>query len=337
MVLDILYYPDLVLAIKKDYEKYKKSFRNATWIERIHIGGKSDTIGHDTYSTGLFYSNLEDLLSEIVPDNCNDDLLIVYYIYEWIVKNIEYDEAGLNSKLKQHSFKSLIAIGNEIKEINIGEGAIGSTNGAFNALYYRSAICEGITRIFQMMLSLYGIKSIDINAYASEKVIKDAKKPSLKELNNSEVNHSIIKIILGNGEYYSDTTNESVFMKGDVITQKCFMKTFEELDVNWYPVRDRIKRNVTPLGKGIRERLSKLPKANNRKIDSHERAKTIRERYHIYLEENDNLYDEFNRNKEKTIDLLLLGYINKEVLDIIISELNVELFKKLNKAYDMRG
>ena len=316
MELDILLYPKITSMIKHGYSAYRDSFRQSTWVERVHTGQVTNTIKHTVEETGNIYSHIEDIINKIVP-NITDDYEAAYIMYCYVRAHVAYDFESLNDKLRMRGTKVTLNFGDKPQEIRMSSGKKGGSNSAFNALFSRYAVCEGYTKLLQMFYKLYGLDCYNVLAHGSDLYDPDAKAPTSQELYSGEINHSIIQVIINGNTYYCDTTNETYDPKTGKVGQQCFLRTFEELTTNWYPVRRPRPPYTEPLSAEFREELDKVKVANNEPIDAKKRAEVIMDRFDLHLEDGPNLNIEFQIKKEQLVDLLLLRVINRNVKQII--------------------
>ena len=339
MNIDILYYKRITSIIRKEYSKYKETFRNVEWIECIQAGLKNhQTISHDTKSTGKFYSRLDDIIAQILPRSGVDDLEAIYLITTWVVNNISYDHVGVKNKLKMMSHKTTLNINGKPQKINIACGMIGGTNGAFNAIYGKTVVCQGYTKLMQMLLKSYdyNIKTYDEAAYLELDNTKPVTKITHDLITKNGINHSIIRINLDDDNYYCDTTNIRVDENG-IINQTGFMQTYEELDSTCYPSKKEYRKKAEPLTDEERESLNKLRLAHNTPYNYETKAVMIMEKFELHLYE-----DSTDINIQKDIqlsqveDLLLLGIINIEVQRIINNQIENEYKEIMNNKVAKR-
>ena len=310
MELDILLYPKITSIIKHGYSAYRDSFRQSTWVK------VTNTIKHTVEETGNIYSHIEDIIDKIIP-RVTDDYEAAYIMYCYVRSHVAYDFDSLNDKLRMRGTKVTLNFGGKPQEIRMSSGKKGGANSAFNALFSRYAVCEGYTKLLQMFYKLYGLDCYNILAHGSDLYNPNAKAPTAQELYNGEVNHSIIQVIINDNTYYCDTTNESYDPKTGKVGQKCFLRTFEELTTNWYPVRRPRPPYTEPLSTEFREELDKVKIADNEPVDAKKRAETIMDKFDLHLAEGPNLDIEFQVKKEQLVDLLLLRVINRSVKQII--------------------
>lgn len=332
MKIDILYYKRITSLIRKEYSSYRDAFRNAKWVEAISAGLENhSTIEHSTVATGRFYSRLQDILNEIIPKNLlPEDEEAIYLIYCWIIENVSYDHAGVKNKLRMRTMETKLNFGDRVQKVRMGIGSIGGTNGAFNAIYGKSVVCQGFTKIMQMFLKVYDytIKTFDEDAYCEVNPNKEAL-PLNKLLSrtSSPINHSILRIVLENDSYFCDATNEKRDAEGNIL-QTRFMKTFEELTTKWYPVSCPYPGKSEPLTEEEREELSKLRLSHNIPFNYETSAVKMIERFALHITgELENLELELDIKKIQAEDLLLLGIINAEALKIIQNQQAIEYMK----------
>ncbi len=323
---DILYYKRIVAMIRKKYSNHRDSFRNANWIEAIQAGLKDhQIIKHSTLETGKFYARLSDIIDEITP-SVSTDLEDIFLIYSWIVQNVAYDKECLKSKLKMASKETTLNFGGKIQKIRMAYGSIGGTNGAFNAIYGKTVVCQGFTKIFQMLLKAYdyNIDTFDELAYCeTDHNVKIVPLKDVKGEARKRINHSIIRIILDGESYFCDTTNERT-IDGEV-SQKRFMRTYEELTSSWYPSECQYPGLSTPLTEAERETLSNLKMSHNIPYNYEIKAGKMMERFDLHLNsDSEDIQIEKSVKLSQVEDLLLLGIINNEVLRLINSKIEAE-------------
>lgn len=324
--LDILLYKRITSLIRKEYSKYRSSFREATWIEKISAGlEKHPIIEHTTTATGIFYSQIADILAEIIPRSGVDDLEAIFLIYSWIVQNVAYDHLGAKSALKMNSNEVSLNLNGNVQKVRLAFGAIGGTNGAFNAIYGKSVVCEGFAKIMQIFLKVYDydLKTIELASHCELDRSKRGQKLTRKVIDEGEINHSIIKVFLENQAYYCDPTNE--LQQDGLVQQTKFMKTYEELSSSWFPKGDIYLGKSEPITEEERESLSKLRMAHNIPYTYEKRAINIMDKFDLHLNPNsESLSVEKSIKIEQTEDLLYLGIINLPVTKLIKSKIEYE-------------
>ncbi len=333
MKVDYMYYPTISKMIRREYSKYREAFKGAEWVERIHVGKIADTIEYTTEGMASFFADLSDKLNEIIPVVSTDDLEGIYLIYSWIVNNTNYDHQGLKNKLRMHSTPIEMNFNGEIQKINLAGGKVGGTNGAINTFYSHSGVCEGYTRLFQLLLKLYLVDSHNLKAHGSSEIHLNAKAPTMEDLQGAEKNHSIIEVFYDGKPYYCDTTNEKAYSRSGRITQACFMKTFEELTTDWFPVGYKVTRGVEPISKERRQELEKLELSNREPYDVEKKGLDMMDKFQLHMSgETENAIRECEVKKEQALDLLLLRMINKKTLDFIKNTINEEYLEIANNV-----
>lgn len=325
--IDILYYKRIIKKIRDNYDKYRDSFLNATWIERIYIGSeKNQIIEHNTESTGLFYAKLSEILDKIIPNGAFTNIELIYLTNLWINTNIKYDHDGLKNALKMRFKPVQLNLGDKVQNINMSVGHIGGTNGAFNALYYKLVVCEGFTKLFQMFIKAldYTIKTYDEVAYCDVRPDINRIKSLTEAIKNAaEINHSIIRIDIENNTYYIDTTNEKIDNNGNLV-QSRFMRTYEELDSSWFPKTDRPSNKSVPLSDYERKELAQLKMANS-EINYERKALLIIDRFNIHLDADSlDLANDKKMLNQYVKELMLLGFINEITMKIVYNYIDKE-------------
>ena len=329
--VDYMYYPTVSKMIRREYSKYSEAFKGAEWVERINPGKMADTIVYSTESIANFFSDLSDKLNEIIPVVTTDDLDGIYLIYCWIVNNTNYDYDGLKNKLRMHSTPVEMHLDGKVQKIRLASGHIGGTNGAVNTFYSHSGVCEGYTRLFQLLLKLFLVDSHNLLAHAEKEFRANAKAPTTTDLASAVRNHSITEVYYDGKPYYCDTTNEDIFSKNGEITQACFMKTFEELTINCFPVGYKVTRGVEPISEERRKQLSTLKVTDHYQVDVEKKGLDMMEKFQLHLTgETENVSRECQIKKEQALDLLLLRMINKKTLDFIKNTIDNEYLELIN-------
>ena len=183
--IDVLYMPLLQQIGFHDSPSFH-------WCESIGLGLHSDEI---TYSTSQLEKALE-IAKKVVDYYIHDgDSALEKYaiIYQWVCENIQYDYNSLN-----HNHYHV--------EDNQKVGSLGGANGTVNGLIYGSCVCEGYTKIMQLLLKLCNIPSFDIGCIIQNNQILF---PSI-DINGIKKthsgNHSILKVNIDGSCYYSDVT-----------------------------------------------------------------------------------------------------------------------------------
>ena len=314
--IDILYYKRLIHMIRKEYSKYRKAFKKATWVEKLSNSLDNQFIKHDTISTGKFYSNLDDLIKEIIPRDCSDDLDAIYLIYTWLINNIistnKIDITETNEKLD---------FNNKNQKVRTSTSVIGGTNGAFNVLSGKSIVCEGYIKVFQLLLKAY---DYEIETYDEIACVDESStKLTNSIIKKAKPNHSIIRINLDDSTYYCDPANEKKTVH-DEIGQSRFMKTYQELNSSWFPLNTHYEPDSVELTEEEREYLSNLKIAHNIPYNYETRAVKIMTEFDLHLEDSEQLKLERLVKKEQVEDLVLLGVINTAIERIINNQIDSE-------------
>ena len=314
--IDILYYKRIIHMIRKEYSKYRKTFKKTTWVEKLSNSIDNQFVKHDSISTGKFYSNLDDLLNEIIPRDCDDDLEVIYLIYNWLITNIistsKIDITETNDKLD---------FNDKNQKVRTATSIIGGTNGAFNILPGKSIVCEGYSKIFQLLLKAY---DYELNTYDEIACIDEtATKLTNSIIKKAKPNHSIIRIDLDDNTYYCDPANEKKTIH-DEVSQSRFMRTYRELNSSWFPINTHYKADSEELTTEEREYLSSLKIAHNIPYNYETRAVKIMTEFDLHLENSEKLKLERIIKKEQVEDLVLLGVINTAIERIITNQIDTE-------------
>ena len=126
-------------------------------------------------------------------DTCEEKIAI---IYQWLCENIKYDYDRLGIK-----------------------DACGTVNGFSKG----TCVCEGYTRMMQLMLKMCNVNSIDVSCFLNDEC-DDYIESAIKH-----GNHSIIRIKNTDGfDYYIDVTVGAKLYR-DGLPRKCFMVSKESL------------------------------------------------------------------------------------------------------------
>lgn len=122
----------------------------------------------------------------------------------WLAKNVKYDNKGLEDKRCRH------------EENGKYVGPAYGTNGAYNALMYGAAVCEGYTRAEQYLLALRGIKSYNVLCAALEDKENLANSNAKADFNAMSGNfHSIIRLKDYYNLYSDPCWNACSYQQGD--------------------------------------------------------------------------------------------------------------------------
>ncbi len=295
MELDLLYYPKIVNTIRKEYSKYRQTFREIKWVETLLINKKNSII-HNTKTTATFYSKIEDILDRILPDEELDDYQATYLIYWWLIINVQIKATESET--------------------------------AFDALTKKVANTEGYNRLLQLMLYTYSLNTYNVPAYLSKEANIHANSVSINDLNNKKANTTLVKVIIEDNHYYLNPSKELIDKKTKEINQTCFMRTFEELDTNWFPLLINNNTKSRPLNKTTRSKLVELKLANNKGANETIIAQKVLKRFELHLINKKGLDVEYRIKKEQIEDLLFLGIINNPVQSIMNNIINKE-YKEL--------
>lgn len=229
--LDMMYYIDLQNMLFENPSKYKYEdimdlvSLYTKWSEKITDERKYLVTDWNreksekqlaTYTTSemniLFQKAMEIINLYTRPtDKPLEKFAILYY---WMCSNVTYDQKGA-----ENNHTSYIDSSKPGEKIITGK--IGGTNGTYNGLMLKSAVCQGYTKAFQYLLKIIGIKSFDTLCITSDKS---------KLTEGAVADHSITKANLGGSCFYCDITWDAVrFQKQNNKLFYYFMMSIEDI------------------------------------------------------------------------------------------------------------
>lgn len=334
---DILYYKTIVSLIKTEYSKYREYFRKIKWIETYNTSNnRIQEISHDTVSTGKFFSSLEDILDEILPISEIDDIESIYLIYSWLIINFSY---------KTTNIKESIVNNNNYKKLNFNQkeqktkkiyNMIGGSNGAFNALYGKAIINENFNKLFQLLLKTYSSEIKTTIEYGHSEYSIEFKPLNEETIKRAEINCSILKIEFDSNTYLCGYTNEMI--DEDTVSQKRFMRTYQELNHSWFPIDFDINDKTEPLSIEERKGIDEIQISHNIPTENESRAVTMMEKLDLHLSPESKKIELEKRIELKQVeDLVLLGTINNETQRIINNLIENEYLEIVNSRMIGKG
>lgn len=180
--LDVLYMPDMKKTGIPNPDNFK-------WCESVGLGLFGDELKYTTKELEEAVDKAEEVISKYIKPTDNDKEVYAI-LYQWVCKNIKYDDESLDSRV--HTIQG--------KEV----GQFGGMNGTVNGLVYGSCVCEGYSKSMQMLLKLCGIPAFDIGCFTSDTPMSRFNITGKKR--TREGTHSILKVNLDGTCYYSDVT-----------------------------------------------------------------------------------------------------------------------------------
>ncbi len=167
--IDTLYFKDLCLDLPKDIK----------WSEFLKEDGNCEVLTYDTKEMLEVYKVALDIIKRYIKSSDSDEEKFSI-IYQFLCQNINYN-------FRANSLD----------------------NGVVKTLLSKEGVCQGYTKSLQFLLSLVGIKSLDVSCIMDND-FKNKRGYSLdgKKL-PSYADHSIIKVSLNKNVYYSDVTSDS--------------------------------------------------------------------------------------------------------------------------------
>ena len=320
LTLDTLLYCQVVSRARPHFQECRQSFRDITWVERVHTGEKIETIEYTTNAVAGIYDKITEIGNRIIPKGLNE-LEESYLLYKWVRANTTYDHLAADEDTFTHTIPTEVrTIDGEKVQLRMQIGKKGGSNGAFNALYESTAICEGLSRLLVMFLKTRTIECQELASFCSESPSIYAPKVNYQHIFETRGNHSIIQITIDGNTCYCDVTNEDYSPTSGRVGQTRFYRAFSELTTNWYPLRVSVPPKSEPLTKEERIKLNSLRHANNPPEDPYQKAERIIEQFNLHIIGPD-ITRELILKQEKNDDLFLLRFINREVKNIIDNRL----------------
>lgn len=205
--LDPLYMKKMVEYAGNCHKDVRDLASNIKWVEGINLDSKIINTTDDVYAA---YEEAKNIVFKYTNEFDTPEQIYAI-IYTWIIQNIKYDTASLDNHFHMENGKEI--------------GQKFGTNSCVNGFLYRTCVCEGYTKMAQLMLDMRGIKSSNVLVLAENN----------KE--NEYLNHSIIRVCFGDHDNYTDITYgaKSYFSKNEYIA---FLQDKEEVDKEYLRVLD---------------------------------------------------------------------------------------------------
>lgn len=256
---DVLYMPDMKKIGILNPDNFK-------WCESVGLGLFGNELKYDTEELEEAVNKAEEVISRYIKPTDNDKEAYAI-LYQWVCKNIKYDDESLDSRV--HTIQG--------KEV----GQFGGMNGTVNGLVYGSCVCEGYSKSMQMLLKLCGIPAFDIGCIASDKTMPMYNYDGKKKFHGGD--HSILKVNLDGICYYSDVTWDAdriqngypreyfLLSKEDISKDH---KLIDEADV-WASPRSVSSEEFQELMKFAQERIDTIDSELAKKEEENKHKNTI--------------------------------------------------------------
>lgn len=326
VVLDVDMFPNLIKEfpqLVKKIEQYEKNNETVyTWIEN-----KST---YDGWANKFSTRNLkemdirvEEILQNIIkPEYTEIEKTLA--IYNYITDNVAYDYEMLEFDQKMQKdekyFLFLEGSSNRSSYSIINKRILGKQS-AFNAIMKGKAVCQGYAQMMHYMLTKENIESREIGCIANQ-ITEE------QELEDKEIDHSVIRVKTDDNWYYYDptwdagkTTYEYAYKTKDEFYKKYTLSAQEEKIQSVKQKKYNDKELENKINKIYSDKNDNIIKKQEEKKD------TVYNRLFKGLK---NLYDKFGIKKEE------LENVKEELFDReeIIRENIYEKDKDINRGVE---
>ncbi len=332
VILDVDMYPNLIKKfphLAEKIEKYEKNNEKVyTWIENksVYNGWENKFSTRDVKEMDI---KAEEILQNIIePEYTEIEKTLA--IYNYITENVDYDYKMLefDQRMRKDARYFLFLEGHSNKSsYSIINKRILSKHSSFNGIMKGKAVCQGYANMMHYMLTKENIELREIGCIATP-ITEE------QELEDKEIDHSVIRVKTDNEWYYYDptwdvgkTTYEYAYNTKDEFYKKHTLSAGEEKIKN---VKQKKYNN-----KEIEKKINKLHCDKNDKIIKKQKEKedTVYNRLFKGLK---NLYDKFGIKKEELENVKEELFDREEIIRENIYEKDKEVFNNEEINFDER-
>ena len=326
VILDVDMFPNLIKEFPQLVEKIEEYEKNNekvyTWIEN------KSTYEHweNKFSTRNLKEmdiRVEEILQNIIkPEYTEIEKTLA--IYNYITDNVAYDYKMLEFDQEMQKYEKyflfLEGSSNRSSYSIINKRILGKQS-SFNAIMKGKAVCQGYAQMMHYMLTKENIESREIGCIANQ-ITEE------QELEDKEIDHSVIRVKTDDNWYYYDptwdagkTTYEYAYKTKDEFYKKYTLSAQEEKIQSVKQKKYNDKELENKINKIYSDKNDKIIKKQNEKKD------TVYNRLFKGLK---NLYDKFGIKKEE------LENVKEELFDReeIIRENIYEKDKDINRGVE---
>ena len=295
VILDVDVFPNLIKKFPQLVEKIEKYEENNekvyTWIEN------KSTYEHwenkfSTRDVKEMDRKVAEILQNIIePEYTEIEKTLA--IYNYITDNVDYDYKMLefDERMQKDVRYSLFLEGRSNKSsYSIINKRILGKQSAFNAIMKGKAVCQGYSQMMHYMLTKENIESREIGCIANQ-ITEE------QELEDKEINHSVIRVKTDDDWYYYDPTWDA----GKTTYGYAYKTKNEFYKKHTLSAQEEKIENVKQKGynnEELEKKINKIYCNKNNKIikKQNEKKDTVYNRLFKGLK---NLYDKFGIKKEE--------------------------------------
>ena len=332
VVLDVDMFPNLIKEFPQLVEKIEQYEKNNervyTWIENKSIyNGWANKF--NTRNLKEMDIRVEEILQNIIkPEYTEIEKTLA--IYNYITDNVAYDYKMLEfdqEMKKDEKYCVFLEESSNRSSYSIINKRILGKQSSFNAIMKGKAVCQGYAQMMHYMLTKENIESREIGCIA-DPIIEE------QELEDKEVDHSVIRVKTDDEWYYYDPTWDTGKTKYEYAykTKDEFYKkhTLSAQEEKIQSVKQK-KYN----DKELEKKINKLNCDKNDKIikKQEEKENTVYNRLFKGLK---NLYDKFGIKKEELENVKEELFDREEIIRENIYEKDKEVFNNEEINFDER-
>lgn len=332
VVLDVDMFPNLIKEFPQLVEKIEQYEKNNervyTWIENKSIyNGWANKF--NTRNLKEMDIRVEEILQNIIkPEYTEIEKTLA--IYNYITDNVAYDYKMLEfdqEMKKDEKYCVFLEESSNRSSYSIINKRILGKQSSFNAIMKGKAVCQGYAQMMHYMLTKENIESREIGCIA-DPIIEE------QELEDKEVDHSVIRVKTDDEWYYYDPTwdtgktkYEYAYKTKDEFYKKHTLSAQEEKIQSVKQKKYNDKELEKKINKIYSDKNDKIIKKQNEKKD------TVYNRLFKGLK---NLYDKFGIKKEELENVKEELFDREEIIRENIYEKDKEVFNNEEINFDER-
>jgi len=213
--LDILYIPEFLDLMPSSISKEQLELLDLRFVEQLKDNIELERLEHRVTESLFVYEKAKEIVEKYTKETDSSKQKFAI-INEWLCQNVKYDYDGINKRVH-------VLNGQQ-------RGKKGGTNSCFNAILYKSCVCQGYTKAAQLLLKIAGIETSDVECIATEdESVRRTFTFGEKKMSYSD--HSILRVKLDDEEYYSDITWDAGYLQSG-ISRKYFLLSKEEISID---------------------------------------------------------------------------------------------------------
>ena len=325
VVLDVDMFPNLIKEFPQLVEKIEQYEKNNervyTWIENKSIyNGWANKF--NTRNLKEMDIRVEEILQNIIkPEYTEIEKTLA--IYNYITENVDYDYKMLEfdqEMKKDEKYCVFLEESSNRSSYSIINKRILGKQSSFNAIMKGKAVCQGYAQMMHYMLTKENIESREIGCIA-DPIIEE------QELEEKEVDHSVIRVKTDDEWYYYDPTWDTGKTKYEY-AYKTKDEFYKKHTLNAGEEKIQSVKQKKYNDKELENKINKLHCDKNDKIIKKQKEKedTVYNRLFKGLK---NLYDKFGIKKEELDD-------REEIIRENIYEKDKEVFNNEEINFDER-